>query len=887
MNYQSDYHDTKTPLSAASTTATNSEYIDKLRQEAMRHLDAGSKVMPINLSNGKEPIGTGPWGETVLKANQTRDGIEAMLSKAVRIANRKDYTIGIAKPLQPGEFVIDIDGPVQLRSKIRDEFRKRVEAVCPGLFGKLSEQETINQGFHLGGTTDPEVATGNRKLAFYLDENGKKKVKIETREHRGYICISPSQGYTLKRHDFTVMNCISPDEFEALMRAALEMNDVPGEIKTAEKPKVTGDTPLNKINAASAPDDVIRLLEKHGATHVRTGRGTAYMRRPGKDQGHSGTVAEHAAFTCFSSNWPPFQAEKAYAPASVWTLLEHGGDFKKAVKSAARHQRHTPSTPEPPPVPNYTEMSPKTFPQDGGPIPVDKDSPPDPLDISGRFIDHGLPKLPAGCVPEIIFDFAQDASRRIGCNPEAPAMAAVTVCAGVLKDTYKVMAKQNDTLWLQRACLWTMLFGLPTARKTSAIKSAMAPVYSRDKENRSQFLDELSQYEQILEEYKASKKAQTTDQVDDGHAVERPEKPIEHRLFLDDSTLESMTDILAENPHGSLINPDEMAAWISNFDAYKSSKGGQRAIMLKAYDGGPTRVDRVGRGRMFVPNFSFCVIGGIQPDRFSDMLKKEKLVSDGFLQRLNPVYCERRKPVDVAAGPAVKSYNEMVLALIDMEARMDSRPHRIAPEGRKYLENLNDFVEAFLVQPDLHQGFASSIDRLPALYARLCMTYHAIHQAKKISTGKCGPGDKPPNVIPAETAKMAYRLITEFTIPTLIKFYRDEICADEDSTDAQWIGGYILAKECESITYRDITRSNKKRFNDKARINIAMEALAMANWLEPVKTDRKGFAITWDVNPKVHLKFKDAAEAERKRRNHERAKIFHATEKLRRGKYVI
>jgi len=77
----------------------------------------------------------------------------------------------------------------------------------------------------------------------------------------------------------------------------------------------------------------VRLTDRQGAG------GNEYWRRPGKDsrqKGWSATLKQCAGspvFYVFSSNAAPFEPNQGYSPFSVYTLLEHGGDFEQAARS--------------------------------------------------------------------------------------------------------------------------------------------------------------------------------------------------------------------------------------------------------------------------------------------------------------------------------------------------------------------------------------------------------------------------------------------------------------------------------------------------------------------------------------------------------------------------
>jgi hypothetical protein len=80
--------------------------------------------------------------------------------------------------------------------------------------------------------------------------------------------------------------------------------------------------------------DVRAVLDKHGWVRVREGE-NEHWRRPGKDfskRGWSATLKDRV-FYVFSSNAAPFEPNQGYSPFSVYTWLEHDGDFEQAARS--------------------------------------------------------------------------------------------------------------------------------------------------------------------------------------------------------------------------------------------------------------------------------------------------------------------------------------------------------------------------------------------------------------------------------------------------------------------------------------------------------------------------------------------------------------------------
>ena len=69
-------------------------------------------------------------------------------------------------------------------------------------------------------------------------------------------------------------------------------------------------------------------------------------------------------------------------------------------------------------------------------------------------------------------------------------------------------------------------------------------------------------------------------------------------------------------PQGKvLVRADELAELIATMDDAKEGKGpADRGAYLRLYNGGRFTVDRIIRGAFPVPNWSGCVLGGIQPE---------------------------------------------------------------------------------------------------------------------------------------------------------------------------------------------------------------------------------------------------------------------------------
>src|SRR5690606_25763319 len=93
-----------------------------------------------------------------------------------------------------------------------------------------------------------------------------------------------------------------------------------------QRAQAAGGRPGDEFNERG---DVREVLLRHGWELVRGGE-NEYWRRPGKEQGWSATLRGGVLYV-FSSNAAPFEPDRAYAPFTVFALLEHGGDFGAAA----------------------------------------------------------------------------------------------------------------------------------------------------------------------------------------------------------------------------------------------------------------------------------------------------------------------------------------------------------------------------------------------------------------------------------------------------------------------------------------------------------------------------------------------------------------------------
>lgn len=239
--------------------------------------------------------------------------------------------------------MIDFD----LEGELFDRWCELVATESPALIDRLVVERSQSGGRHVIYRAE-EPVSGNRKLAQRalavpnaepMVLAGKRYVPrrvgdrfeitltlIETRGEGGLFLCAPSPGYSLERGAFDQIPILNDAERSILIEAACALN---------EAMPATAPTPMGTAANGRPGDDfnergdIRELLRRHGWELVRGGE-NEYWRRPGKDQGWSATLRGRVLFV-FSSNAVPFEPDRAYSPFSVYTLLEHAGDFAAAA----------------------------------------------------------------------------------------------------------------------------------------------------------------------------------------------------------------------------------------------------------------------------------------------------------------------------------------------------------------------------------------------------------------------------------------------------------------------------------------------------------------------------------------------------------------------------
>lgn len=286
-------------------------------------------------------------------------------------------------------------------------------------------------------------------------------------------------------------------------------------------------------------------------------------------------------------------------------------------------------------------------------LPNEKGAPPEPdewsepLPLKNALIP--VPPLPPVLIPASLRPWVLDCARRVGVAPDYIAVAALVGLASLVGNTVSIRPKQHDD-WRVVPNLWGAGVGSPSVKKSPAIAEALKPFARLKALALERYQGELKEWQAgaVIDELaadalksdlkKRQKSGATRDELKEfitRNGAAENAKPTLKTYSVQDATIEALTNVLARNPRGFLVERDELTGWIRALD--KQGHEQDRAFFLEAFNGTATnqQYERIGRGTIIVPHFTLSIFGTIQPLPFARLIRAASSGegADGFVSR--------------------------------------------------------------------------------------------------------------------------------------------------------------------------------------------------------------------------------------------------------------
>lgn len=495
-----------------------------------------------------------------------------------------------------------------------------------------------------------------------------------------------------------------------------------------------------------------------------------------------------------------------------------------------------------------------------------EEPPPEPVDL---FEKQPLPRLAERFLPPSIAPFIFDQSQIIGSDPCVLFMSALVACAAVTSDFIRIQPKQFEHGWKESARLWGAFVGDPSVKKTPPLARATAHLRKLDLEYAEAGAEAQTRYKIALKVH-AKAEARWIDaqakHAPCGPLDDAPERPPTKRIIVQDATIEAVADVLIDNPQGVLVLQDELSGFFGSMDAYRAQGGKDRAFWLEAYNGGPRRIDRIGRGTMSVPNLSVCMLGGIQPAAIRAVAQKS--VEDGLLQRFMIVCAEGGEAVgdDRRADTGASTLYRGILDELARQTGDPEKPVLLEPGARDIMLDAEKKLAAFAKLDRLPLRMRYQMGKWSGLFARLCLTYHAIECAAL--------GMPVTGAVAADIAERVHALLFEYLFWHLRHFYEVVIGDSAGEIEllhrvADWILAAAPDRFTSSHVSKGVTPWRSSSWNIRRNV---LERLELCGWIDRARTQRYG-SDAYTINPRVRLVFAERADFERQRRDELRSQI--------------
>lgn len=487
------------------------------------------------------------------------------------------------------------------------------------------------------------------------------------------------------------------------------------------------------------------------------------------------------------------------------------------------------------PMPDVAEEAEDSSDGASDPPPPEDGPQPRPVILLDPWERWVTPNLPLDTLPPVLRAYSEAQAVSTGADVNACAMAALAVVSGAIHHGSTLKMKRSGD-WKVSPRLWVLTVGASSAKKTPAIKGAMAPLLAADAGIAKAHAREVARWQEAKD---------AGDPPGD-----RP--PPALRLVVNDTTTEKLGDILSKQDRGVLVEQDELAGWLGSMDRYGGGgRGGasaDRSFWLKSYDGGPRRIDRISRGDLFAENLSVSMLGGIQPARLEEM---GNLASDGLLQRFLPVLMRRaERGQEVPDAAPFEAYGDLVQYLVS------ARPVALLLDDEALAE-ANRF-QAFIYEMEgvdaLGESFLSFLGKLAGVHGSLMLVLHLA----------ADPREAAYRPVTGDTAKAASRILREFAIPHALALYQ----TSADGVDWDYLRGlasFVLTARKDRFTVSDFTSGvHALRGRSEWEVAQKVSALVAGGWL--TTEDVRGVVKAWNVVPGLRdvMAERRRDEAERK-----------------------
>jgi hypothetical protein len=316
-------------------------------------------------------------------------------------------------------------------------------------------------------------------------------------------------------------------------------------------------------------------------------------------------------------------------------------------------------------------------------------------------LPKGLPPVAAfdpDFLPDAIAPWVMDITNRMQCQLDNVAVAAMTALGAVIGRRVGIKPQMN-TDWVEVPNIWGATIGRPGLIKSGAQNAGVGPLHHLEAEAAKKNAAAMQAYEAELEDYKLRQQVDKQFKKDalkgeDKQLLElgaEPTPPADIRYRTNDTSYESLGELLVGNSTGILVERDELISLLQHLD--RDDQANARGFYLSGWSGQlPYTFDRIIRGHRHIEAVCISVLGNTQPARISEYVRRANLGGaggDGLIQRFGllvwPDVPPEWRNVDVQPDGMAR---QRVWSIFEQISKIDaSEAHRLGATQDKFDKN--------------------------------------------------------------------------------------------------------------------------------------------------------------------------------------------------------
>ena len=487
--------------------------------------------------------------------------------------------------------------------------------------------KTQSEGFHILYKT--KRFEGNLKIASL---KGHKEAIAETRGRGGYVFAYPEKKYSEK--SYFDIEYISDQDRDSLMKVFKSFNyeEPKDEIKPPIKKKFQNDsqskTPWEDFDEKNNVWDVVC----DDFTVVKDTPKRIFIKRHNATSAHSGYIYKDDNLLYLFSTGTIFPHEKQITPSSAFAYKYHNGDFSASAKDLYEQ--------------GFGERLKSVIKEVESKIEINEDA------LNDFKVDKNDLKFPLDVFPLHYQNYILECRDKLDGIVDFMACSllwAISLCIG---NSFQVKIKNGHKV---SPTVWFALVGKAGTGKTPSIGHIIRPLKNK---NASRIKDYIKKNNNFKEYDKLNKK--------DKEEVSEVRKPNKQQFIANDVTLEALVQLHEHVPSGVGVFKDELSSWFKDMNKYR--EGSDMEFWLSTWSGESVSLVRVTRDDSFIENPFIPVLGGIQPDIFSDIYTEETK-ANGFIDRMLISYPKITIPEKYNRNEisleAIKWYDQSITSLYD------------------------------------------------------------------------------------------------------------------------------------------------------------------------------------------------------------------------------